>query len=332
MSDNINKMDFKQLRNEVQLLRDELAIMKRKYEDIIYNLDTDNFSSRFVKEQGDMRTAIKVTAKGIETKVSNEEFQSTKTQTAQKIESEVKKLTDADKELSTKITQTADAIRTEVQGATEILDGKFDNYSTKEQTANEISSAVKSVNETTDSKLANYSTIKQTADKITSTVTKNFVTNLIDGEYVTSEELSSEISQTVSDISLRVNTVEGKTNSISVNDSGIAIDGSRTKIKSVIYLTDANGDNAATLYCSSQNGRHLYLNSSYNPSGGQLDYVYIGDYVQAYDYDTGTWEDSHNVYVGRETGGSEYSWKVATEGWVKKKIGGGGGTFVAVFG
>jgi hypothetical protein len=109
MSD-ISKMTDKQLRNEVQLLRDELAIMKRKYEDIIYNLDTDNFSSRFVKEQGDMKTAIKVTAEGIETKVSNEEFESTKKQTAELISSEVKKLSDADNALSTKITQTEDSI------------------------------------------------------------------------------------------------------------------------------------------------------------------------------------------------------------------------------
>lgn len=77
MSDsNINNMNVIQLRNEVQLLRDELAIMRRKFEDIIYNLDTDNFSSRFVKEQGDMKTAIKVTAEGIESKVSKEEFES----------------------------------------------------------------------------------------------------------------------------------------------------------------------------------------------------------------------------------------------------------------
>ena len=74
MSDNIAKMDFKQLRNEVQLLRDELAIMKRKYEDILYNLDTDNFSGRFVKEQGDMKTAIEITAEGIKTKVSKEDL------------------------------------------------------------------------------------------------------------------------------------------------------------------------------------------------------------------------------------------------------------------
>ena len=45
----INKMDFKQLRNEVQALRDELAIMKRKYEDAIYNLDSDNFSKSFTR-------------------------------------------------------------------------------------------------------------------------------------------------------------------------------------------------------------------------------------------------------------------------------------------
>ena len=67
-------LEMKKLRNEVQLLRDELAIMKRKYEDIIYNLDTDNFSSRFVKEQDNMKTAIEVTAEGIKTKVSKEDL------------------------------------------------------------------------------------------------------------------------------------------------------------------------------------------------------------------------------------------------------------------
>ena len=52
MSDNnVNQMDIKKLRNEVQLLRDELAIMQRKYEDILYNLDDDNFSSQLKKEK-----------------------------------------------------------------------------------------------------------------------------------------------------------------------------------------------------------------------------------------------------------------------------------------
>lgn len=93
MSNDINKMDFKQLRKEVQSLRDEIAIMQRKYEDILYNLDTDNFSSRFVKEQGDMRAAIEVTAEGIKTKVSKEDLErySTIEQTAEHIQNIVSK-------------------------------------------------------------------------------------------------------------------------------------------------------------------------------------------------------------------------------------------------
>ena len=86
-------MNIKELRKEVQSLRDELAIMQRKYEDILCNLDTDNFSSRFTKEQGDMRTAIEVTAKGIKTKVSKEELKaySTIEQTAEHIQNIVSK-------------------------------------------------------------------------------------------------------------------------------------------------------------------------------------------------------------------------------------------------
>lgn len=70
MSDNIQNMDVKRLRNEVQLLRDELAIMQRKYEDILYNLDDDNFSSKLLKEKDNMKTEIKVTAEGIQSVVS----------------------------------------------------------------------------------------------------------------------------------------------------------------------------------------------------------------------------------------------------------------------
>lgn len=111
----ISKMNDKQLRKEVQSLRDELAIMRRKYEDIIYNLDTNNFSSRFVKEQNNMKTAIKVTAEGIKTKVSKEDL-------------------DAFQE----------------------------------------------------------STFEQTAEQISATVTRNFVTNLLDGEYVTNATFESQ--------------------------------------------------------------------------------------------------------------------------------------------
>jgi hypothetical protein len=180
MSD-INQMDDKQLRNEVQLLRDELAIFKRKFEDIIYNLDDDNFSSRIVREKGEMRTAIKVTAEGIETKVSSEEFESEKIQTESKIESAVTALNN---DLSSKITQTVSAIEQEVkargeadtqlsskitQTASEINSTVTANYnslsssiSSVRQTANSVSSRVESVE---DGKFNGYTLFEQTNDQ-----------------------------------------------------------------------------------------------------------------------------------------------------------------------
>ena len=95
MSDNIDKMNFKQLRNEVQLLRDEIAIMKRKYEDVIYNIDESNFSSKIIQERDNMKAEISVTADEIKTKLSKEDLDgkltkySTITQTAEMIKSTV---------------------------------------------------------------------------------------------------------------------------------------------------------------------------------------------------------------------------------------------------
>lgn len=131
MSDDINKMDFKHLRNEVQLLRDELALMKRKYEDILYNIDTDNFSSRFVKEQGDMRTAIEITAEGIKTKVSKDELQSEITQVADEIKLSVNAL---DEEVSSLSISTS-GISSRVNN---IEDGEFGGYTLFQQTGNKF--------------------------------------------------------------------------------------------------------------------------------------------------------------------------------------------------
>lgn len=107
---NINNMDVKQLRNEVQLLRDELAIMERKYEDILYNLDDNNFSSRLVQEKDNMKTQISITAEGIETKVSKDEFNSKIMQINDEIEfsvnafgSEISSLTVSTAGISTKV-------------------------------------------------------------------------------------------------------------------------------------------------------------------------------------------------------------------------------------
>lgn len=95
--ENIEKMNFKELRAEVQLLRDELAIFKRKYEDAIYNLDSDNFGKSFTIAQNNMKAQVKMTADAIKTMVSDTDLQaalenySTITQTANAIQTVVSK-------------------------------------------------------------------------------------------------------------------------------------------------------------------------------------------------------------------------------------------------
>lgn len=166
MSDNINDMTFKQLRNEVQLLRDELAIMKRKYEDIIYNLDTDNFSSRFVKEQGNMRTAIEVNAEGIKTKVSNEELKnySTTEQTASLIKNTVTSEYVDDLLGDTYVTksvfeQRSNEIYAEVSENYDDLSGSISSVSVK---ANNISTKVGKME---NGKFGDYTLFTQTSDQ-----------------------------------------------------------------------------------------------------------------------------------------------------------------------
>ena len=122
-------MDVKQLRNEVQLLRDELAIFKRKYEDLLYNLDDDNFSSRFIKEKGDMKTAIEQTAEEISLQAESIDINSKNIAsleiTSKDIESEVFQEND-DGTKTSRITQTANEITAIVQG--DYTDGILNEY------------------------------------------------------------------------------------------------------------------------------------------------------------------------------------------------------------
>ncbi|MBR6603037.1 MAG: hypothetical protein IKK94_03360 [Clostridia bacterium] len=73
--ENINKMNFKELREEVQLLRDELAIFKRKYEDAIYNLDGDNLGKSFTIAQDNLKAQIKITADALKSTVTKEDLE-----------------------------------------------------------------------------------------------------------------------------------------------------------------------------------------------------------------------------------------------------------------
>ena len=248
MSDNIATMTDKQLRNEVQLLRDELAIMKRKYEDIIYNLDTENFSSRFVKEQGDMRTAIEVTAKGIETKVSKEEMgafeESILSQTSSEIKATVKKeLDNGDYVTQAELTLTADGLR---------------------------------------------------------------------GRVVDLEAFQTDIEATANGITSRVQDLETfKSSTFIQNTDGFLLDGNKTAITGVIYLTDNNKTVKTSLFHDESQGYEQVLFHSCTTTNVP---IIIGDY------------DS-NVYIGNYSDGYE----VATRRWVESTIA-DGVQAVAVFG
>ncbi len=296
MSDfDINKMDFKQLRNEVQLLRDELAIMKRKYEDIIYNLDTDNFSSRFVKEQGDMRTAIEVTAKGIETKVSNEEFQSTQKQTAELISSEVKKVEEDTK-----------------NG----IEKTLESYTTLEVTEEKISlSAVNTTNYVTDLLEEEY-------------VTKANFELRYDGLYTEVVDLQdtadglknsvSSVAQTANEISMQVSRI----------DNGEFIGGT-------LFTQDANKfyfDGNQTIFTGciwfTNNDKQKRFSISHDESNAYKPAIYLYNTDDGEPIVIGKTDDC--VYLANENDTNNL---VATRGWVLENAGVDGDIkVVAVFG
>ena len=315
MSDNINQMNYKQLRNEVQLLRDELAIMKRQYEDIIYNLDTDNFSSRFVKEQGNMKTAIEINAKGIKTKVSNE---------------------DLNKSLSnySTIEQTAEKIKTEVESVNTSTDNKLKNYSTIEQTAEKISSTVTKEYVTnligddyvTDDALNDYkatvtSTINQKEDGIYATVEANY-------ESVNSELNSvwgsiSSVSVEADNISARVGKVEngkfGDYTLFTQSNNTFKFDGKYMLINSAMQIADNSGNHVFSIFHNEGNGVSAGRRGTYmcgvSVNLATPDPLMIGASNQSvYLYDA----IDDNL--------------IATQGWVRANAGGSGGTATAVFG
>ncbi len=80
----ISKMNFKELRDEVETLRGELELFKRIFEDAFSNIDSSNFSKHLTMEQNDMKTKISVTAEKIEATVSSAvtDLESKITQTA----------------------------------------------------------------------------------------------------------------------------------------------------------------------------------------------------------------------------------------------------------
>ena len=171
----IDQMNFDQLRREVQETRDDLAMMKRRYEDLLYNLDSDNFCSQLrsslVRERDNLRSEINMTAEGIETLVEKSDELSRQysevKQTAEGIETRVGNVEDDLETNYSTATQTAEMIQTQVSGVETSVDGKLKNYSTITQTNSKISAAVSEAKNYTDGAKSELSTnITNTAGKI----------------------------------------------------------------------------------------------------------------------------------------------------------------------
>lgn len=202
-TDNIEKMDFDQLRKAVQLLRDDVDLWKRKYEDAIQNLDESNFSKSFTVTQNRMKAQFKIAADVIKTAVTEDDL--------------AQELT----KYST-IEQTAEAITSTVTAEyvnTLIGDDIVTNatmQSAIQQSATQIQTSVSATYETKEDAETAYSEINskitQSADLITATVTKEYVTGLIGDEYVSNAVMNTAIEQSATSIKSEVSsTYETKT-------------------------------------------------------------------------------------------------------------------------
>ncbi len=241
--------EIKRLRNEVQELSDQLAIMKRKYEDIIYNIGDENFSGKFIREKENMKTAIQVTSEGIKTKVSIDELNTTLTQystieqTAQSINTEVAKVkddTDTKLERYSTTEQTAELIASTVNTdyVNNLTGLKFVENSVFEQKANEISASVSKLHEDTNGTLTDLDTrITQTAAEITSTLESTYITK-VDANSM-NEDLQTDIEKvqsnvtsiqtTANGLSTKVSSLTNQYNALDKTVSGL--DGSITEIE-----------------------------------------------------------------------------------------------------
>ena len=93
--DDINNMNYKQLRETVSELNDNYVKLKRTLEDALDNIDESNLATTLRKKLNGYDTQFSVTAEKIESKVSYEDLEnnlsqySTVSQTAQAIEMSV---------------------------------------------------------------------------------------------------------------------------------------------------------------------------------------------------------------------------------------------------
>lgn len=278
MSDmDINRMDFKQLRNEVQLLRDELAMFKRRYEDMIYNLDSDNFGKSFTIEQDNMRAQMKMTAEAIKSTVTNEAMMSA-------------------------ITQKADSIKIELSDET---DEKLTKYATTEYTTEAITDTItkeyiKTKIEGVYVESANFSTMFETsASGLRAEIKADYeLKEDAEDKYDTLQDSITTISATAEGITTKVTNLETVNSTMFKQTADrFLLDGDKVVFTGHIFLTDNAGNLKYALGDDESQGFEFV---SFRSATASKIPLVLGDSDGA-------------VYVGTKATGNE----VATRQWVK---------------
>lgn len=269
-------MDFKQLRNKVQSLIDEMARMKRYYEDSINNLDSSNFGKSFAIQQNNMKATIKMAADVIKTAVTEDDLAqeltkySTIEQTAEAITSTVTAeyvntligggyVTNA--MMMSQIQQTSEQILLSVSTEYETKENAETQYNSLTSSIALTSEQIQSKVSKTDleTELSDYSTITQTASDISAAVSaeRSYVTNLLDTDYYTQEEIDSKIS--------------------------VSADGVLIEVSGVYQTIDAADDDYSYLNgrINTTNSNVSSLRSSVNVNADEISAIVSGDYTDS---------------------------------------------------
>lgn len=272
----ISKMSDKQLRNAVQLLYDELAMFKRKYNDAIYNLDSENLGKSFTVTQNNMKAQLKIAADAIKSAVTEEDLAlelknySTIEQTAEAITSTVTAeyvntligggyVTNA--MMMSQIQQTSEQILLSVSTEYETKENAETQYNSLNSSIVLTSEQIQSKVSKTDleTELSDYSTITQTASDISAAVSaeRSYVTNLLDTDYYTQEEIDSKIS--------------------------VSADGVLIEVSGVYQTIDAADDDYSYLNgrINTTNSNVSSLRSSVNVNADEISAIVSGDYTDS---------------------------------------------------
>lgn len=306
--EDISKMDFNELRNEVQNLRDDLALLKRKYNDTIYNLDSENFGKSFTVEQDNMRAQMKMTAEAIKLKVSADDLQAERKAilgiTAGSISAAVKEVQDDVASKYATLEVTADKI-TQTVTAAYINDKIGDLYVTNANFSTLFETSAKGVYAKIEADYEKKEDAKKLSDNVTSLTTNvhnllNDVDELYDG--------LTEIEIDAGKISTKVTNLETLNSSMFKQTADkFVLDSSKVVFTGFVHLTDKSGN---VLYSLGDDSSQGFTQVLLHSTGSNNLPLILGDV------------DS-NVYIASFA--TENA--VATRGWVEKSA-----KVVAVFG